>query len=99
LKPDSFFWWLLGGDMKHAGGAALEIIEPMLIELRQLEGIRERKPGVFYKKSSAFIHFHEDPAGIFVDMRRDSEWLRLPVNTSSERRQLVRLVGEILGSK
>lgn len=85
--------------MKHAGGAALEIIEPMLIELRQLEGIRERKPGVFYKKSSAFIHFHEDPAGIFVDMRRDSEWLRLPVNTSSERRQLVRLVGEILGSK
>jgi hypothetical protein len=43
--------------MKHAGGAALETIEPMLIELRQLEGIRERKPGVFYKKSSAFIHF------------------------------------------
>jgi hypothetical protein len=85
--------------MKHAGEAALAAIEPILMELRRLEGIRERKPGVFYMKSSAFIHFHEDPAGIFADVRRDPEWLRLPVNTSSERRQLVRLVREILGSK
>jgi hypothetical protein len=85
----------LGGDVKHAGEAALDAIEPMLKELRQLEGIRERKPGVFYKKSSAFIHFHEDPAGIFVDVRREREWLRLPVNTPSERRQLVRLARQM----
>jgi hypothetical protein len=85
--------------MKHAGEAALGAIQPMLTELRQLEGIRERSPGVFYQKSSAFIHFHEDPAGIFADVRRDREWLRLPVNTASERRQMVRLVREILRSK
>jgi hypothetical protein len=85
--------------MKHAGEAALDTIEPMLVQLRQLEGIRERKPGVFYRKSSAFIHFHEDPAGIFVDLRKDREWLRLPVTTSSQRRQFVRLIQEILGSK
>jgi hypothetical protein len=84
--------------MKHAGEAALDTIEPMLVELRQLEGVRERKLGVFYQKSSAFIHFHEDPAGIFANVRRDREWLRLPVNTSSERRQFVRLVREILGN-
>jgi hypothetical protein len=85
--------------MKHAGEAALDAIEPMLIELRQLEGMRERKRGLFYRKSSAFIHFHEDPAGIFVDLRRDGGWLRLPVNTPSERRQLVRLATEILADK
>jgi hypothetical protein len=85
--------------MKHAGEAALATIEPLLIELRRLEGIRERKPGVFYMKSTAFIHFHEDPAGIFADLRRDGEWLRLPVNTSSEHRQLVRLVREIIGNR
>jgi hypothetical protein len=85
--------------MKHAAEAALGAIEPMLIELRRLDGIRERKPGIFYVKSSAFIHFHEDPAGIFADVRRDREWLRLRVNTSSERRQLVRLAREVLGSK
>jgi hypothetical protein len=85
--------------MKHAGEAALDTIEPLLIKLRQLEDIREHKPGIFYKKSSAFVHFHEDPAGIFADVRGDREWLRLPVNTPSEHRQLVRLVRKILGGK
>jgi hypothetical protein len=84
--------------VKHAGEAALDIIEPLLTELRRLEGVRERKPGVFYKKSSAFIHFHEDPAGIFADVRKEREWLRLPVNTPSERRQLVRLVSQLVPS-
>jgi hypothetical protein len=83
-------------DMKHASAAALNSIQPVLLELRQLEGIRERNPGIFYRKSSAFIHFHEDPAGIFADVSREGEWLRLPVNTASERRQFVRLVKEML---
>jgi hypothetical protein len=85
--------------MKHASEAALGAIQPMLTEIRQLERLREPKPGVFYQKSSAFIHFHEDPAGLFADVRRDREWLRLPVNTVSERRQLVRLVRKIVGNK
>lgn len=85
--------------MKHAGEAALAAIDQMLVQLRHLEGIRERKPGIFYRNSSAFIHFHEDPAGLFADIRSGPEWLRLPVNTPSERRQLVRLVKEILGGK
>jgi hypothetical protein len=84
--------------MKHACEAALDSIQPVLLELRQLEGIRERKPGIFYRNSSAFIHFHEDPAGIFADVSRDGEWLRLPVTTASERRQFVRLVNEVLAA-
>jgi hypothetical protein len=47
--------------MKHGGEAALDTIEPMLIELRKVEGIRERNPGVFYKKSLAFIHSLQRP--------------------------------------
>ena len=80
--------------MKHARDAALDSIEPVLIELRQLDDLREKKRGVFYKKSIAFIHFHEDPAGIFVDLRCGSEWLRLPLNTAAERRRLLRLAKE-----
>jgi hypothetical protein len=94
--PSLFPYAVLRGDMKHASEAALERIQPVLLELRQLEGIKERKPGIFYRKSSALIHFHEDPAGIFADVSRDREWLRLPLNRASERRQFVRLVKEIL---
>jgi hypothetical protein len=80
-----------GADMKHAGATALATIEPLLIELRKLEGLAEKRPGVFYRKSVAFLHFHEDPAGMFADVRSDSEWQRLPVNTVAERRRLLKI--------
>jgi len=82
--------------MKHAGEAALDQVESVLAELRQLEHLRERKRGVFYRKSTALIHFHEDPAGIFADLRSAREWVRLPVNSASEHRRLLRLVRETL---
>jgi hypothetical protein len=82
--------------MKHAGEAALDQVESLLVELRQLDGLRERKRGVFYRKSSALIHFHEDPAGIFADLRTGGQWTRLPVNTASQRRRLLRLIRETL---
>lgn len=82
--------------MKHATDVALDRIESLLVELRQFDGFRERKRGVFYRKSTAMLHFHEDPAGIFADLRSSPEWIRLPVNTASERRQLLRLIRETL---
>ena len=77
--------------MKHASAATLATIETMLQDLRKLDGLVEKRPGVFYRKSAAFLHFHEDPAGIFADVRIDPEWQRLPVNTAAERRRLVQL--------
>jgi hypothetical protein len=84
--------------MKHAGEAALATIEPTLADLRKLDGVQERKRGVFYRKSTAFIHFHEDPAGLFADLRKpDGEWMRMPVNTAAERKKFLREALEILG--
>ncbi len=55
--------------MKHAGPATLDAVEPLLAQLRALGALRETKRGVFYLKSRAFLHFHEDPAGLFADLR------------------------------
>ena len=55
--------------MKHAGDAALDQLEALLAKLRALPGPIEKKRGVFYLKSKAFLHFHEDPAGLFADVR------------------------------
>lgn len=85
--------------MKHAGAAALATIEPLLTELRKLDGLREPKPGTFYRKSSAFLHFHEDPAGMFADLRDPDGWIRLPVNTTAERQKLVQLAEKLLAQK
>jgi hypothetical protein len=56
--------------MKHAGAAALDRLEPILLRIRAIGGLQEKVRGVFYVKSRAFLHFHEDPAGLFADVRR-----------------------------
>jgi len=71
--------------MKHATDIALDGLAPLLVRLRALEGLTERKRGVFYRRSQAFLHFHEDPAGFFADLRTAAGWLRLPVTTVRER--------------
>ena len=54
--------------MRHARPAALDALEPLIERLRSLP-LREKSRGVFYLKSKAFLHFHEDPAGLFGDVR------------------------------
>ncbi len=76
--------------MKHAGSDALDKLEPILAELRKIGGLRERKRGTFYRGSSAFLHFHEDPAGFFADMKEGDDFIRLPVNNHREIAELVR---------
>lgn len=55
--------------MRHARAAALDQLEPLLEQIRSIDGLNERSRGVFYVKSKAFLHFHEDPAGLFADLR------------------------------
>ncbi len=72
--------------MKHATVAALDRLEPLLAELRALPGLREKSRGVFYRKSAAYLHFHEDREGLFADLRRtDGEFERHRVETEDER--------------
>jgi hypothetical protein len=62
--------------MKHAGPAALAGLAGLIEQIRR-PGLVEKKTGVFYRKGQAFLHFHEDPAGMFVDIRTGDGWLRL----------------------
>ena len=75
--------------MKHAGPEALDQLEPVLAKLRKLDGLRERKRGAFYRGSSAFLHFHEDPAGFFADLKVADDFVRFPVNSGAEVEKLL----------
>lgn len=79
--------------MKHAGAETIAALEPVLKELRTLEGLVERKPGVFYRKGKAFLHFHEDEVGLFADVRlAGDDFERFRVSTAQERKRFVALV-------
>lgn len=75
--------------MKHATDNSLDQIETLLARIRKIGPLKEKKRGIFYRKSSAFLHFHEDAAGLFADLRDGTAWLRLPVNTRQEQSDLV----------
>lgn len=75
--------------MKHATATALDALEPLLEQLRGIDGLTERRRGTFYRKSSAFLHFHEDRAGFFADLKAGPAWHRLPATTARDRRALL----------
>ena len=58
--------------MKHAGPAALDRLEPLLVRLRGVPGLQEKQQGVFYRRSRAFLHFHEDSSGLYADLRNST---------------------------
>ncbi|MFN3523013.1 MAG: hypothetical protein ACK4YQ_12255 [Phenylobacterium sp.] len=77
--------------MKHAGAHALEQLSSLIAQLRGLEGLVERRPGVFYRKGRAFLHFHEDPCGLFADLRgpADPDFVRFDVSGPDGRSSLL----------
>ena len=83
--------------MKHAGPEALDELEDLLVDVRRHQGLKERKRGAFYLKSRGFLHFHEDPAGLFGDLKIGDRFERFRVSTKAERRQLLGMIRRILG--
>jgi hypothetical protein len=85
--------------VKHATATALDRLEPLLAELRRHDRLKEKSRGVFYFRSRAVLHFHEDPAGLFADFRAAGAWRRFAVNTPAERAALARTVSSFLAAK
>ena len=77
--------------MAHADEAALQRLLPLLRQLREITGLREMKPGIFYMKGSAFIHFHDEAGALVADLKKagGSGFDRYPVDTPPGQRKLV----------
>ena len=76
--------------MRHAGPLALGALSDLLTEIRRLPVIVEKKPGIFYTRGKAFLHFHEDTAGLFADARvHGKDFTRYPVNTQAGQAKLL----------
>jgi hypothetical protein len=83
--------------MKHADSKALAQIAPLLNNIRQrVPPLKEKQPGIFYLKSTAFLHFHYDPSGIFADLKVDGNWVRYRVNNNQEWAALLSALDEAL---
>ena len=82
--------------MRHAGPATFARIASLLEALRARTALREARPGVFTLGSRAFLHFHDDPSGIFADVRLADTFVRLPVTSASEQADLLDRIDDCL---
>jgi len=78
--------------VRHVSAAGLDELDDLLLELRHVDGLKETKRGVFSRGSRAFLHFHEDPTGLYADVRIDAEFERMRVTTKAERKRLLSVV-------
>lgn len=85
--------------MRHITQERLDELGSLLARLRRIDGLVEKRPGGFSLKSRAFLHFHEDPEGLFADVRLDgAEFTRMRVSDPAEQDALVAAIEGVLGS-
>jgi N-acetylglutamate synthase-like GNAT family acetyltransferase len=83
--------------VRHARPEDLEQVSELLAHLRAVPGLVERKAGTFYRGSRAFLHFHQDPSGMYADVRlTEPDFERMRVNSSREQARLMTLVRQTL---
>ncbi len=54
--------------MKHARPEDLTEIEPLLIQIRRINNLKEKQMGHFYFRGINIVHFHIDNSRIFIDI-------------------------------
>ena len=84
--------------MRHATEEDLDKVEALLVELRKVPQLRERKRGSFSRGSRAFLHFHEEAGDLYVDVRLDSAFSRARASSSQEQADLLSRVRRALQS-
>jgi hypothetical protein len=84
--------------MLHATETTLARYSPFITLIRAIDGLNEKRPGVFYRKSKAFLHFHEDSSGLYADLRLDvnAEFVRLHVESRVEQSALISTITSAL---
>ena len=78
--------------MRHATEQDLDRLDALLVELRQVPELRERKRGYFSRASKAFLHFHEDAGELYVDVKLQADFQRLRVTSRLEQAEFLSLV-------
>jgi hypothetical protein len=86
--------------VRHARDEDLDQVEPLLAELRRLPGLTERSRGVFSRRARAYLHFHQDPAGLFADLRTTGaeEFVRHAVSSDRQQARFLSLVRRDVGA-
>ena len=77
--------------MARATAEDLQTLLPLLRQLREIKGLREDQPGIFYARGAAFVRFHNDEGVLVADLKKPTGtgFDRYPVDTVVRQRKLI----------
>ena len=77
--------------MPIADAAALQPLQAMLRQLREIKGVREVRPGTFQVRGAPFAQFHAENGIVYAELKKPggSGYDRFPTTTPPEQRKLV----------
>jgi hypothetical protein len=78
--------------MSRIGPGAFRRLDGLLKQLREINGLAETRPAIFYLKRIPMLHFHETENGLVADLKRlppADGFDRLPVETASAQQKLL----------
>lgn len=78
--------------------ASLETLATLLSVLRGYSVLKEVRPTAFHLEGRDFIHFHEEPNGIFADVLLARGRVRMPVSSAADQAELLGRIEEKLSS-
>jgi len=76
----------------------LELLAPLLAELRANAALREIRPAAFELDGREFLHFHEDERGVTADVRLTRRRVSLAVSSVSDLAELLGQIQECLAA-
>jgi hypothetical protein len=85
--------------VRHATDQDLDRLDALLVELRQLPELRERKRGYFSRGSKAFLHFHGDAGELYVDVRLAAVFQRMRITSGAEQAEFLSRVRTALSAE
>jgi hypothetical protein len=86
--------------VRHARGDDFLRLQPMLEQIRALDGVVEKSEGSFYRRSKGFLHFHIDGDDIYADLRlaANDPFTRMRATSKAEQRSLVAVARRAIAS-
>ena len=77
--------------MAHADASALQPIQPVLRQLREIKGVREARPGVFQIRGAPFVTFRSENGVLQAEVRKPggSGFDRYALDTAPRQRKFI----------
>ena len=77
--------------MPTADSTALQPVQALLRQLREIKGVREVRPGTFQVRGAPFIQFHAENGVLHAELRKPggSGFERFALETPPQQRKLV----------